>query len=171
MNARRFHPEAGVSLVETLVALAVAAVMASAVFVIVDLRPVPARDAAERMARAMAEARETAMLTGEPVGFAADPDGGGWRFFRYADDRWVPVAGHPAFEPVRFSDPDLLLLAVEGAATVRDTGEPAPPAPQIWFDPAGFDAPFVYELSYQGEAPFRVAGGDGVRIDAPEAGP
>ena len=64
---------------------------------------------------------------------------------------WLERRDHPALEPVRFADFDLRLALTEGGVARRDTSglsgeETRPLAPEIWFDPAGFDEPFAYRL-------------------------
>ncbi|XBQ16684.1 MAG: GspH/FimT family pseudopilin [Oceanicaulis sp.] len=142
--------DAGVSLVEVLVALAIVAVMATAAVVMIRPGEDPRRQTAEQLTRALAEAKQTALVTGRPVGFAADPDGRGWRFFDYVEGRWTPDMDHPAFAPVRFGGEDILLTVEEGAIGTRaGVGGDArlATAPQVWFDPAGADTPFRYALT------------------------
>ncbi|MGJ3232708.1 MAG: GspH/FimT family pseudopilin [Oceanicaulis sp.] len=142
--------EAGVSLLEMLAALSIVAVMATAVVVLGDFSDSPEEEAGERLIRAFAEARREALLSGETVGFSADADGRGYRFFRAGEEVWLERRDHPALEPVRFSDRDLDLVLSEGGVARRPGagGEDTRPlAPEIWFDPAGFDDPFAYRLS------------------------
>ena len=173
MTRRRLHAEAGVSLVETLVALAIVALMAGAVFVIADLGRDPARAPAERLVRSLAAAREAALVTGEPVGFSADPDGRGWRFFVYRGELWRP-ANAPGFEPARIAEEGLALRLAEGGVARRASREDSPPpAPEVWFDPAGFDAPFAYVLGAPGGASLLIlrGGAGGLRLEAPQDEP
>ena len=136
--------EAGVSLVEVLTALAIIAVLTSAVVVYWTGGVSPARAAADRLAVRMTEAREHTLVTGETLGFAADFDGSGWRFFRVQDGVWAVVDDHPGLRPERLGR-DLRLYITDGALPRRsDNSESL--APEILFDPAGFDAPFDYEL-------------------------
>lgn len=145
--------QAGVSLLEMLAALAIVAVMATAVVVTADFGDSPEEEAGARLVRALDEARREALVSGEIIGFSADPDGGGYRFFRYGQDAWTERRDHPALEPVRFSDSDLSLYLDAGGVSRRLGGESGgewgarPGAPQVWFDPAGFDDPFAYSLS------------------------
>ncbi|MEQ8435319.1 MAG: GspH/FimT family pseudopilin [Oceanicaulis sp.] len=148
-----FTSEAGVSLLEMLAALAIVAVMATAVVVTADFGDSPEDEAGARLVRALDEARREALVSGEIIGFSADPDGRGYRFFRYGQDAWMERRDHPALEPVRFSDPDLALHLDTGGVSRRLGGESEgeqgarPVAPQVWFDPAGFDDPFAYRLT------------------------
>jgi prepilin-type N-terminal cleavage/methylation domain-containing protein len=153
------HREAGVSLLEMLAALSVIAVMATAVVVLGDFGDTPEEEAGDRLMRAFAEAEREALLSGEFVGFSADADGRGYRFYRPGEAVWLERRDHPALEPVRFSDPDLRLMLSEGgvARRPRAGGEAEsvaradqavrPEGPEVWFDPAGFDAPFAYHLA------------------------
>ncbi|MFP4519601.1 MAG: GspH/FimT family pseudopilin [Oceanicaulis sp.] len=176
MAARRpLNREAGVSLLEMLAALSVVAVMATAVVVLGDFGDAPEEAAGERLMRAFAEAEREALLTGAFVGFSADPDGRGYRFFRAGAAVWLERRDHPALEPVRFSDPDLGLVLVEGGVAARNGREDTrPDAPQIWFDPAGFDDPFVYRLEGRDGAAVLSRGDAGAlryRHHSREAGP
>ena len=136
--------EAGLSLVEVLAAIAIIAVLTSAAVVYWTNGSSPARQAADRLALRLIEAREHALVTGETVGFAADFDGSGWRFFHFQDGAWRPIADHPALGAERLS-PGVSLAVADGAIPRRD-GDDAFEAPEVLFDPAGFDAPFEYEI-------------------------
>lgn len=166
--AADLRPDAGVSLLEMLAALAIVAVMATAVVVMGDFGDSPEEEAGARLVRALDEARREALVSGALVGFSADPDGRGYRFFSHGEDDWSVRRDHPALAPVRFSDRDLVLRLTEGGVARRRDGpvresrfedresdrdeDGDPPAPQVWFDPAGFDDPFAYRLD----------GGDGI---------
>lgn len=145
--------EAGVSLLEMLAALAIVAVMTTVVVVMTDFGDSPEEEAGARLVRSLDEARREALVSGEIIGFSADPDGRGYRFFRHGEDAWLERRDHPALEPVRFSDPDLSLYLDAGGVRRRLGGDQGgetgarPIAPQVWFDPAGFDDPFAYRLT------------------------
>lgn len=156
--------EAGVSLLETLAALSIVAMLATAVIVMVDFADEPEAEAGERLLRAFNEARREALLSGEFIGFAADPDGRGYRFLAPGEEIWRERRDHPALEPVRFSDPDLVLMLEEGGVARRSAGERDQVrslAPEIWFDPAGFDDPFRYRLAGRDGAALLQRGDDG----------
>jgi type II secretion system protein H len=136
--------QAGVSLVEVLAAVAIIALLSGAVVVYWASGSGPARDAADRLALRLSEAREHVLVTGETLGFAADIDGTGWRFYRFRDGVWTVVEDHPALQPERLGAQARLRIT-EGALPRRE-GETDLLAPEVLFDPGGFDAPFAYEL-------------------------
>lgn len=95
--------------------------------------------------RALYEARQDALITGQPVGFGTVYGGRGYAFYRFESGRWQARTDHPAFETQRFDHPDLVLSVLEGAITARgDSGTLE--SPEVWFDPTGLDTGFVYEL-------------------------
>jgi type II secretion system protein H len=143
--------QAGVSLIETLAALAIIALVTGVVVVMLRPEDAPEQIEGEALVRALHEARQDALVTGRHVGFAARPDGRGYQFFQIEDGLWRVRTDHPAFDAHRFSDPDLVLSVQAGAIARRDesglsSGAPDVPAPEVWFDPTGFDQPFAYEL-------------------------
>lgn len=168
------HREAGLSLIEVLVALSIVAVMAVTVVALVRVEGGEERSAADDLLRSFVEARQEAMTSGRVVGFAADPDARGYRFYIFADGVWSPRLDHPAFEPRRFADPDLQLVVVEGAVRRAASNAETSAAPEVWFDPTGFDLPFSYALSGAETTLALVRSGDGalalVERDAAEAG-
>jgi type II secretion system protein H len=143
--------QAGVSLVETLAALAIIALVTGVAVVMLRPEDAPEQIEGEALVRALDEARQDALVTGRHVGFAARFDGRGYQFFQFEDGLWRVRTDHPAFDAHRFEDPDLVLTVQSGAIARRDetglsAGAPDIPAPEVWFDPTGFDQPFVYEL-------------------------
>jgi general secretion pathway protein H len=139
-----FPQDAGFSLIEVLTAMAVVAVMAGAVVVYMGGGETPAREAADRLATRLAEAREYALVSGEAIGFAADFDARGWRFFHAPDGTWRVIDDHPALRPERL-EPGVTLLLAEGALPRREEAGDIE-APEVLFDPTGFDQPFLYTL-------------------------
>jgi len=139
-----FPKDAGVSLIEVLTALAVVAVMTGAVVVYMGGAKTPAREAADRLTTRLAEAREYALVSGETIGFAADFDARGWRFFDAPNGTWQVMTDHPALAPERL-EPGVTLRLAEGALPRRDEAADVD-APEVLFDPTGFDQPFLYTL-------------------------
>ena len=70
----RHTSEAGVSLIEVMAALAVVALMGAIAVVMLDARRTALDVSAERLTRALGEARQEALLSGEMIGFSAAPD-------------------------------------------------------------------------------------------------
>ena len=143
--------QAGVSLVETLAALAIIALVTGVAVVMLRPEDAPEQIEGEALLRALNEARQDALVTGRHVGFAARQDGRGYQFFQFEDGFWRVRTDHPAFDAHRFEDPDLVLSVQSGAIARRgesglSTSAPDVPAPEVWFDPTGFDQPFAYEL-------------------------
>ena len=143
--------QAGVSLVETLAALAIIALVTGVAVVMLRPGDAPEQIEGEALVRALNEARQDALVTGRHVGFAARPDGRGYQFFQFEGDLWRVRTDHPAFDAHRFEDPDLMLSVQSGAIASRgesglSTGGPDVAMPEVWFDPTGFDQPFAYEL-------------------------
>lgn len=142
-RAARHTRDAGVSLIEVMAALAIVALMGAVAVVMLDGRRTALDVSGERLVRALGEAREHALVTGEMIGFTADADLRGWRFYAYRDGRWQVMTDHPALAPNRLPE-GLSVQARSGAVSARGADAAAP---QVWFDPAGFDAPFTYVLS------------------------
>ena len=139
------NSEAGVSLIEVLAALAIVALMGAIAVVMLDARRTALDVSAERLTRALAEARQEALLSGEMIGFSAAPDFRGWAFHEFRAGRWRVIADHPALETVRL--PDGLTLEARAGAIAARSEDASADIPQVWFDPTGFDAPFTYMLA------------------------
>ena len=143
--------EAGVSLIETLAALAIMALVTGVAVVMLQPEDASAQIEGEALVRALNEARQDALVSGRHVGFSARLDGHGYQFYRFEDGVWRVRTDHPAFEAHRFEDPDLILSVQSGAIARRGETETedatvALEGPEVWFDPTGFDQPFAYEL-------------------------
>ncbi len=148
-------------------ALAIVALMGAIAVVMVDARRTALDVSAERLTRALGEARQEALMSGQVIGFSAAPDFRGWAFHRYRDGRWRVIADHPALEPVRL--PAGVTLEVRDGAIAPRGGEADPAVPQVWFDPAGFDAPFAYALADDDEARIVARLDDGrIRLGDPD---
>ena len=143
--------QAGVSLIETLAALAIMALVTGVAVVMLQPEDAPVQVEGEALVRALNEARQDALVSGQHVGFGARLDGRGYQFYRFEDGVWRVRTDHPAFEAHRFEDPELILSVHTGAIarrgeTTSDDATDALTGPEIWFDPTGFDQPFSYEL-------------------------
>lgn len=139
MTAPRTDREAGFSLVETMVTVAIVGLMASLVVLSLVSRPAPAEREAERLLARLIEAGESAVVTGETVGFTPEPDGSGYLFLVHRGGTWRDLPDHPALAPHTL--PAGVRVFAEGA---RERGrEPGAPVPLFWFDPTGFDEPFT----------------------------
>jgi type II secretion system protein H len=145
--------QSGLSLLETLVALSIIAVMATTVVVTADFGRSQAYKRADTLVRALAEANQESLVSGQIIGFAVDPDGQGYRFFRFSNQSWSEFRNHPAFDSVRV-EPNLQLSIVEGAIEALEVEENflqtetlEASAPQIWFDAGGFNTHFHFRLT------------------------
>jgi hypothetical protein len=143
-----------------LTALAVVALMTGTVVVFMGTQTPPARDAGNRLVTRLAEAREYALVSGQSLGFAGDADQRGWRFFHAPDGVWQVMETHPGLEPTRL-ETGVSIIITEGALPVRQADEDAEDvaAPQVLFDPTGFDQPFTVMLR-DGRAVVEVVRGD-----------
>ena len=155
MRARsRSRCQRGISLLDVMVALTIVGLLSTAVVVMMESRQSALDRFAGQLTRSLAEARQEALVSGQVIGFAAERDFSGWRYFRFRDGQWTAITDHPALERVTLAR-DITLEPLEGALVPReglDTGrETASAAPQVWFDPTGFDSPFVYVLSTRDE--------------------
>ncbi|WP_306016090.1 GspH/FimT family pseudopilin [Oceanicaulis sp. MMSF_3324] len=143
--------QAGVSLIETLAALAIIALVTGVAVVMLQPEDSPAQVEGEALVRVLNEARQEALVSGQHVGFGARFDGRGYQFYRFEEGAWRVRTDHPAFDAHRFEDRDLFLSVQSGAIAQRsetsleDSGETLN-GPEVWFDPTGFDQPFAYEL-------------------------
>lgn len=144
MNSAPASKEAGFSLVETMVTLAIVGLMAAAVSMAMLGRPEPVRVEAERLYVRFEAARESALVSGEVIGFVPEAGGTGYRFLHFRDGAWRDLADHPALAP--YDLPEGLYVFASGGAPDESGAQ----APLIWFDPTGFDQPF--SLLLQGPA-------------------
>lgn len=139
----------GVSLVEILVVLMIAAMVAGVVVMSAPPLRSDARDESERFAARLAMAAEQAVTKGETVGLTIAEDG--YRFYRYSRGEWRAFEG--SFADRGAFPPD---LAVEfkrdesaeknmPSETKKETEES--PQPDIFFSPTGETTPF--EVAFQ----------------------
>ncbi len=163
--------DAGLSLIEVLTAMAVVAVLTGTVVVYMGGRPSEARKASDMLVTRLAEAREFALVSGDVIGFAADFDQRGWRFFHAPDGQWEVMDTHPALEAVRLPDGTTIFIR-DGALPRREEARDIA-APEVLFDPTGVDQPFTYTLEHRDER-FEVgrdeAGALGLRMQASRQG-
>ncbi|RKQ96170.1 GspH/FimT family pseudopilin [Maricaulis maris] len=138
--------EAGLSLIEILVGVSILATVAFAVSLSFQPARPPLDEAADRLAARLQVAGEEAITSGVPVGLVIDDFGAGYAFYRYVDQRWWPLADHPALRARRL--PDNVRLVVRDAMFTANEDDPAGAAavPVIWFDPAGLTEPFRLRL-------------------------
>lgn len=160
--SRPAHSEAGVSLIETLVAVAIIGVVATAVVLSIQPGSDPMDDEADRLLARLIFAEQDAISTGQPVGVVVEEYGARYSFYRYVDRRWWPVrdndalGGHQLAGGSRLRVDDAILSAV-----ARGEDDEAAIIPAFWFDPAGMTEPFrlrlesadtVLELAWTGDA-------------------
>ena len=158
--------DAGLSLVEVMVALAIISALAGVVALNMAAAPEPARAEAERLAARFEAARTEALTAGSIIGFSADADGRGYGFAEYGRAGWRAIGDHPALGPRRFRA-DGVTIAREGAARRENGGDaPAESAPEVWFDPAGTVEGWSYALEGGGEAVQVRYNAQGVRVEA-----
>lgn len=107
----RFAPpqrERGFTLLEVMVALLIAAVLAGAVVLALPDRSRSLRFEADRLAQLMAVAREEALLRGAPVRLAADSES--YLFVVWRDQAWRSLSGDPALRQRQWLGPTTLEL-------------------------------------------------------------
>lgn len=136
--------EAGFSLVEIMVALAIVSMLS--VTAIVSLPPgtSPARQEADRLVLRLEAARRQVRTTGETIGFAAHEDASGYAFMSYTPAGWRVLHGDRLFAPYNLAA-GLSLVRTGGLPRGRRTDRDMP-APDVWFDPAGGDMAATYRL-------------------------
>ena len=158
----RTQSEAGVSLIETLVAVAIIGIVATAVVLSIQPGSDPLDDEADRLLARLVFAEQDAISTGQPVGMVVGDFGAGYSFYRYVDQRWWQVrdvdalGSHQLEDGFRLRIDDAIL-----ASSAAQTGEARAVIPALWFDPAGMTEPFrlrledadtVLELAWTGDA-------------------
>ncbi|WP_300528783.1 GspH/FimT family pseudopilin [Maricaulis sp.] len=142
---RRLPSDAGLSLLEILVAITIVAMVSAAVVFAVQPADDPLDSEADRLTLRLNYASQDAIATGQPVGLVIEEFGAGYAFYRYVDGLWRPLGNNPGLEPhrmqaeIRLSVTDAVLVEAEGSAV-----------PVFWFDPAGLNDPFRLRLQGQG---------------------
>lgn len=140
----RLPSDAGLSLLEILVAITIVAMVSAAVVFAVQPAADPLDSEADRLTLRLNYASQDAIAAGQPVGLVIEDFGEGYAFYRYVDGLWRPLSNNPGLEPhqmaegVRLAVADAVLLEAEGSNV-----------PVFWFDPAGLNDPF--RLLLQGE--------------------
>lgn len=138
----------GFTLVEMMVALLIAAVLAGTLMLAVPDQSRSLRYEADRLARLMAIAREEALLRGAPVRFEANSER--YRFVVWLDRAWWPLSDDPALR-------ERLWLAPTTLALERADGQRV-----IEFGREQVDMPFRLRLSRDGAQAAIVANGLGI---------
>ena len=153
---------AGFSLLEVLVALTIMSLLAGAVVLTLSSRPSAAQTQAERLLLLMNAATEDSLTTGALIGFAADVDSQGYKFFSYQDGSWRTLTDHPGLAPYRFDRPDLQL--VNDALGRRESlfqGRNNQDLPEVFFDPTGVNMPITYRFEGPRERVFLTRDSEG----------
>lgn len=149
MTPNRATNQAGYSLVEVMVVLAVVALLAGAAALMLPSGTPAAQRAADRLALDLMRAEHAAITSGDFIGL--DVTGEGYAFTRFDGEAWQ--SGAPGgLRAVRLGDEVRLLTEVEGA-------------PAYWFDPTGVNTEARFVLD-DGEHRVTVAFANGeVRIE------
>lgn len=140
--------QTGFTLVEMLVALLIAAVLAGTLMLAVPDQSRSLRYEADRLARLMAIAREEALLRGAPVRFEANAER--YRFVVWLDRAWWPLSDDPALRERLWLAPTTLVLERADGQRVIEFGRE-----QV-------DMPFRLRLSRDGAQAAIVANGLGI---------
>lgn len=142
------HPclpnDAGVSLVEILVAVMIIGIVSTAVVFSLQPGGGALREEAERLNARLVFASQEAVAIGQPVGMVLEDFGSGYSFERYVDQRWWPLGDNPAF--ARHSLDEGIRLYVLDAPLNRADDDVPSRVPLFWFDPAGLTEPFALRL-------------------------
>ena len=149
MTPHRASPQAGYSLVEVMVVLAVVALLAGAAALTLPSGTPAAQRAADRLALDLMRAERAAITSGDFIGLTVT--GEGYAFTRFDGEAWQ--SGEPGgLRAVRLGDEVRLLTDAEGA-------------PAYWFDPTGVNGEARFVLD-DGEHRVAVAFANGaVRIE------
>lgn len=142
----RLPKDAGVSLIEILVAVMVIGVVSSAVVLSLQLGDSAIEEEADRLSARLIFARDEAITTGQPVGLILEEFGTRYSFERYVDGRWWPLAENPAFARHDLAEAVELEVVDVALAQAGQSEEGAPRYPLFWFDPAGLTEPFTLRL-------------------------
>lgn len=167
MPQSRLPSDAGLSLVEILVAVSILALLATTVTLSMAPGSDPLREEADRLGLSFRHASQEAMVRGQPVGFSLDGNGGGYQFTHYADGRWWAIQDHPTLGRHDFADP--IQVSLDGGWVIAVASADEFLLPDVWFDPAAMTDPFSLRLALEGEAVTVRWTAEGVRIIHDEA--
>lgn len=147
MTARlptRSRRDAGITLMEILVAVSIIALVAVSVTLSFQTGSDPLKREADRLAVRLHQASQEAIVTGQPVGMRIDSRGSTYAFMTYVDGRWWPVRDHPTLAPHTMDEAFRVTLT---SGVVLETDAPTEVLPLFWFDPAGVTEPFELSVS------------------------
>lgn len=150
MTPRRLPSDAGVSLIEILVAISILAVVSAAVVLTMTPGSDPLREEADRLALSFRHASQEAIVRGQPVGFSIGEDGETYLYSTYADGRWWPIRNHPTLTQHHLSD--AVTLGLPEAGEIAEPRTETVLLPDLWFDPAAMTEPFAVRLLYRADA-------------------
>jgi type II secretion system protein H len=138
--------EAGMSLVEIMVALFIVGLASGAVMLSLPSSPDRLGQVQLMLSDAISEARKAAQFSGQPYGFNVDDNGVTPLIF--AKGGWIPVTTGMAFEfpeGVRVE-----LLKTETRRGLERNPEDEPLVAEIWFDPSGIATAIPLVLLWKG---------------------
>ena len=150
MTPRRLPSDAGVSLIEILVAISILAIVSAAVVLTMTPGSDPLREEADRLALSFRHASQEAIVRGQPVGFTVGEDGQTYLYSTYADGRWWPIRNHPTLARHQLAETVIVRLPQAGAVEASRTDTVL--LPDAWFDPAAMTEPFAVELLHRAAA-------------------
>lgn len=138
----------GVSLVEILIVLMIAAMVAGVVIVSAPPLRSASQDESERFAARIAMAAEAAVTRGEVIGLQVAQEG--YRFYRYDRGEWKAYGA--GIEGGAFPPDAAVELTLEDAAKKNELSETKKeteerPRPNVTFSPTGETTPF--EIAFQ----------------------
>jgi len=145
----------GFTLVEMMVVLVVAGLLAGAVVLTMPARAPDAEQQAVRFAAKARLASEDSVMTGSPVGLSVTAEG--YIFFRLQQGRWI-IDGRKPFAPQSWGEGIIAAMQREGEkAVIAEKSATTAPRPMIIFDPSGPSTPFDVVVQ-NADAIFTVSG-------------
>lgn len=148
MSAGRQSQETGFTLVETLAALSVMALMASVVVLTLPSSGAEFRSEVRQLAARLEMAAQESIVGGRPLGLVLSDDG--YAFRRMRNGVWEEIASDRVFAPHRWADRTYFGLElnsffpVEDASKNRETADTD--VPLLRFDPTGLTSDFAIRL-------------------------